>query len=100
MKYKRKRIIPINFILDLDGVFTDGKFHYSEKGKILKVFGADDNDAIKILKKYLYIHVITADVRGLEISKKRIGDDMNLPLNLPNEYFKPTSRTYASKEIG
>ena len=82
MSYKRKKIVPINFLIDLDGVFTDGKFHYSEKGKILKVFGADDHDAINILKNYMYIHIITADVKGFEISRKRISEDMNLPLDL------------------
>ena len=82
MIYKRKKISPINFLIDLDGVFTDGKFHYSEKGKIFKVFGADDHEEINILKNYMYIHVITADVRGFEISRKRINEDMNLPLDL------------------
>jgi 3-deoxy-D-manno-octulosonate 8-phosphate phosphatase (KDO 8-P phosphatase) len=82
MSYKRKKIAPINFLIDLDGVFTDGKFHYSEKGKIFKVFGADDHEAINILKNYMYIHVITADVRGFDISRKRINEDMNLPLDL------------------
>lgn len=82
MIYKRKRIVPANFIIDLDGVFTDGKFYYSEKGKIFKVFGPDDHDAIKILKNYLYIHVITADARGFNISEKRVKDDMNLTIDL------------------
>lgn len=82
MIFKRKKIAPINFLIDLDGVFTDGKFHYSEKGKIFKVFGADDHEAINILKNYMCIHVITADVRGFEISRKRINEDMNLPLDL------------------
>ena len=34
-----------NFILDVDGVFTDGKFHYTENGKVMKIFGDADNDA-------------------------------------------------------
>jgi 3-deoxy-D-manno-octulosonate 8-phosphate phosphatase (KDO 8-P phosphatase) len=42
----------------------------------------DTNAAINILKNYIYIHVITADVRGFEISRKRINEDMNLPLDL------------------
>ena len=53
MIFKRKKITPINFLIYLDGVFTDGKFHYSEKGKIFKVFGADDHEAINILKNYI-----------------------------------------------
>jgi 3-deoxy-D-manno-octulosonate 8-phosphate phosphatase (KDO 8-P phosphatase) len=38
------------FIIDVDGVMTDGKFYYSDKGKVMKVFGADDNDALSLLK--------------------------------------------------
>ncbi len=67
MKYK-------NFILDIDGVLTDGKMIYSNKGKILKTFGADDSDALKFLSKYLHISFITSDKRGFPISKKRISD--------------------------
>ena len=44
MKYK-------NFILDIDGVLTDGKMIYSNKGKILKTFGADDLRRFKIFEK-------------------------------------------------
>ena len=67
MKYK-------NFIFDIDGVLTDGKMIYSNKGKILKTFGADDSDALKFLRKYLHISFITSDKRGFSISKKRISD--------------------------
>ena len=42
-------------ILDVDGVMTDGKFYYSDKGKVMKVFGADDNDALSLLKEYIKI---------------------------------------------
>ena len=71
---------PKNFILDVDGVMTDGKFHYSNKKKIFKVFGADDSEALKILSKYLKIYFITSDRRGYHISKKRIVDDMGYNL--------------------
>ena len=40
-------------ILDVDGVMTDGKFYYTEDGKIMKVFGADDNDALSMLKNFM-----------------------------------------------
>ena len=53
-----------NFILDLDGVLTDGSFHYSIDGKVYKTFGPDDHDALKFLGKYLNIRVITADTLG------------------------------------
>tara|TARA_B110000444_G_scaffold261004_1_gene310418 strand:+ start:6963 stop:7496 length:534 start_codon:yes stop_codon:yes gene_type:complete len=71
-----------NLIIDVDGVMTDGKFYYSERGKIMKLFGADDNDALKILSDYMNIHFITGDKKGLKISKKRIVTDMGFKLNL------------------
>ncbi len=70
------------FILDVDGVMTDGKFYYSNKGKIMKVFGADDNDALSLLSEYLEIQFLTGDKKGFAISKKRIKDDMGYKLSL------------------
>ena len=82
MIFSRMKIKPKFFILDLDGVFTDGKFLYSKEGKEYKVFGPDDHDALKALTNFLKIHVVTADARGFGISKRRIVDDMGLPLSL------------------
>jgi len=70
------------FILDVDGVMTDGQFHYTTDGKVMKIFGADDNDALSLLNPYLYIHFVTGDKRGFDISKTRIVDDMKYPLDL------------------
>lgn len=75
-------INPKVFILDVDGVMTDGQFHYTNDGKIMKIFGADDNDALSLLSPYLEIHFVTGDHRGFNISKARIVDDMKKPLNL------------------
>tara|TARA_B110000444_G_C18623818_1_gene493457 strand:+ start:138 stop:662 length:525 start_codon:yes stop_codon:yes gene_type:complete len=69
-------------ILDVDGVMTDGKFYYSNKGKIMKVFGADDNDALSMLREYIEIIFVTGDKKGFSISKKRICSDMGFELNL------------------
>lgn len=72
---------PLHFILDVDGVLTDGTFYYSVDGKIMKRFGADDHDALKLLIGKLDIHIISSDHRGFEITKKRVCDDMHLPLD-------------------
>ncbi|PJA89962.1 MAG: phosphatase [Candidatus Magasanikbacteria bacterium CG_4_9_14_3_um_filter_32_9] len=74
-----------NFIFDVDGVFTTGQFLYTTDGKFAKVFGAHDNDGIKLIKPYLEVHVITADKRGFEITQKRIAEDMRLILHLVGE---------------
>jgi len=77
-----KKNKPTIFILDVDGVMTTGQFLYSEVGKVMKVFGPDDNDALSLLKYYLKIHFVTGDKKGFAISKKRIVDDMNFDLSL------------------
>jgi len=81
---KRKQIK--NFILDVDGVLTTGQFHYTTKGKVVKVFGPNDHDALCLLKNRLYIHMISGDKRGFEITKKRIVEDMKFPLDLVSTF--------------
>ena len=65
---------PKVFILDVDGVLTDGGFYYSEEGKILKKFGPDDNDALKIIQPFIEIKFISGDKNGFKISEKRVID--------------------------
>ena len=78
----KKTIKPECFILDVDGVMTTGQFLYSANGKIMKIFGPDDNDGLSLLKPFLEIRFITGDKNGLPISRKRIVDDMGFQLDL------------------
>ena len=48
-------IKPACFVLDVDGVMTNGQFFYTENGKYIKCFGPDDNDGLGLLKGYLDI---------------------------------------------
>jgi 3-deoxy-D-manno-octulosonate 8-phosphate phosphatase (KDO 8-P phosphatase) len=73
---------PRVFILDVDGVMTTGQFLYTSEGKVMKVFGPDDNDGLSLLKQHLEIRFVTGDKKGFAISKKRIVDDMKYPLDL------------------
>jgi 3-deoxy-D-manno-octulosonate 8-phosphate phosphatase (KDO 8-P phosphatase) len=75
-------ILPTIFILDVDGILTDGGFYYSSEGKVMKKFGADDNDALTLLKPYIEIIFVTGDKRGFPISEKRIVSDMHMRLEL------------------
>ena len=75
-----------NFILDVDGVFTDGKFHYSADGKVFKIFGDADNDALSLIRKDLHIEMISGDKRGFPITKKRIHYDMGYPVTLVSTF--------------
>ncbi len=77
---------PNVFILDVDGVMTNGQFLYSSEGKVLKVFGPDDNDALSLLRPYLEIQFVTGDKRGFTISKRRIVDDMHYDLQLVSTF--------------
>jgi len=74
-----------NFLIDVDGVMTDGQFHYSIDGKVMKIFGPDDADALLLIKDLLHIHFISGDKRGFPISKKRI-DDIGFPLDLVSTF--------------
>lgn len=73
---------PRVLILDVDGVLTTGQFLYSVRGKEFKVFGPDDNDGLSLLKDRLEVRFVTGDKKGLEISRKRIVEDMGYPLDL------------------
>ena len=74
--------IPACFILDVDGVMTTGHFLYSAEGKVMKIFGPDDNDGLSLLKAHIEIRFITGDKKGLAITRKRIVDDMKYPLDV------------------
>lgn len=75
-----------NFIIDADGVLTDGSFYYSLKGKALKRFGPDDADALTLIKGKLNVVVVTGDKKGFSITKKRIAEDMRLTLKLVSTF--------------
>jgi len=73
---------PNCFILDVDGVMTTGHFLYTSEGKVMKIFGPDDNDGLSLLRQYIEIRFITGDKRGFPISSRRIVDDMNFQLDI------------------
>lgn len=67
--------IPRQIITDVDGVLTTGQFLYDQQGKAYKIFGPNDSDGVKILKKLGFlIQAVTADFRGYNISQKRCHD--------------------------
>jgi len=63
-----------HFVIDVDGVLTDGGFYYDASGKVMKKFGPHDSDALKEIGRDFQLSFITADLRGFKISKRRIGD--------------------------
>jgi 3-deoxy-D-manno-octulosonate 8-phosphate phosphatase (KDO 8-P phosphatase) len=101
-------LVPKTFILDVDGVFTDGKIYCSSEGKMFKVFGADDHDALRMIQGKIQIVVVSADRRGFHITRRRIEDDMGLDLHLVgsrervdwiSERFEPKECVYMGDGI-
>ena len=80
---------PDLFLLDVDGVLTDGKIYYGENGKQFKVFGADDHEALIEVGKFLEVRVVTADFRGYKITSRRVIEDMHLKLDLISADERP-----------
>ena len=70
------------FVLDVDGVMTNGQFFYTADGKVMKAFGPDDNDGLSMLRDLMQIRFITGDRKGFGISEKRISGDMGFELDL------------------
>ncbi len=77
---------PKVFILDVDGVLNTGRFFYSEHGKVMKEFGADDNDALTLVEDLLEIRFVSGDKRGFSVTKKRVEEDMKYPLDLVSTF--------------
>lgn len=91
----KKNKSQLYFILDVDGVLTDGKFVYTKEGKIGKVFGAHDADGLDIIRKYVNILFISSDKKGFKISLKRVKD-----LGFKLHYVKNNERLNFIKEFG
>lgn len=106
VKYQNTR--PKVFILDVDGVMTDGSFYYTADGKVMKRFGSDDHDGLSLLKPHLEIRFVTGDHRGFEISRARIEKDMKMRLDLVSttqrlawirEHYNPAEVIYMGDGI-
>jgi 3-deoxy-D-manno-octulosonate 8-phosphate phosphatase (KDO 8-P phosphatase) len=76
-KIKKPKVL----VLDVDGVLTDGQFHYTKDGKVEKIFGPDDSDAIQLIKPYMEVIAVSGDKRGYPITQKRVEEDMGIPLH-------------------
>ena len=85
-----------HFILDVDGVMTDGTFVYTADGKVAKTFGPHDADGLKLIRDKINIHFISADKRGFPITHKRIVEDMGYAL----EYVTEADRYEYVKAFG
>ncbi len=53
---RKKKLVPIAkriklFLMDVDGVLTDGRLYYTERGEEIKVFDVKDGLGIKLLQR-------------------------------------------------
>lgn len=69
----------LKFILDVDGIFSDGTFYYTKDGKVAKKYGPDDNEALKLIKDKIEVIIMSGDKRAFAITEKRV-NDMGFPL--------------------
>lgn len=84
------KIVPENFILDVDGTLTDGGSYYDKNGKCLKKFGQHDTVALKRLKELTYINIefVTSDFNypGADINQLRC-EDMGFTCHYHSDTF-------------
>jgi 3-deoxy-D-manno-octulosonate 8-phosphate phosphatase (KDO 8-P phosphatase) len=89
-----------SFVLDVDGVLTDGTFLYSEDGKVLKKFGPHDSYMLNKVKNKLEISFISADHRGFEITSQRILDmGFKVQLVKENDRIEFIEKNYDYKNL-
>lgn len=73
-------------ISDVDGCLTTGTFIYTADGKVGKIFGAGDNEGVKLLKNNnVDVEFITADHIGYPITEQRIVKDMHCSCKVISE---------------
>jgi len=63
---------PQVFILDVDGVMTTGHFLYTVEGKVMKIFGPDDNDGLSLLKIILRFDSLLVTKKGFLYPTKEL----------------------------
>lgn len=91
-------------IFDVDGVFTPGNFFYTAEGKVMKEYGADDFDAVRILMKHSDVHIVSADTKGWPITWRRFHQEMGwktdlVPSSYPQERWEWIKNKYPDKKI-
>lgn len=67
MDHVTQRAVPIKmFLLDVDGVLTDGKLYFSNQGEELKTFNIQDGLGIKFLQRNgIQVGIVTGRTSGI-----------------------------------
>ena len=78
-------------VTDIDGVWTDSKMYYSNKGLHMKAFSTYDGMAATLLKKYNFIlAMVTSEYENIEIPKinKKARNTKNIDNPATNNWQK------------
>jgi len=81
------------FILDVDGVMTDGRLTYTAAGEVLKTFHAQDGLGLVLLKK-LGIELAVVSGRGSVPLEKRLDE-----LDIVHRRFRCNDKVMAVEDI-
>jgi len=81
------------FVLDVDGVMTDGRLVYSAAGEVLKTFHAQDGLGLVLLKK-LGIELAVISGRGSASLEKRLEE-----LGIVHHRFRCNDKVMAVEDI-
>lgn len=75
------------FVVDCDGVLTDGRHYYDVNGKFAKSYGSYDKEAISFLTKYCgdSIFFVSDDKAGWDITEQRM-KHLSRSLNVGNQF--------------
>lgn len=73
-KVKNTKKTKTLFVVDCDGVLTDGRHYYDTSGKFAKSYGSYDKEAISFLTKYCgdSIFFVSDDKAGWDITEQRM----------------------------
>lgn len=82
-------------VTDIDGVWTDSKMYYSDKGLYMKAFSTYDGMAATLLQKYNFIlAMVTSEYENIAILKNRADK-----LQIKELYFNEHNKLNRVKKI-
>ena len=82
---------------DIDGVWTDSKMYYTEKGEYMKSFSTYDGMAVSILKKHgIEVVILTSEKSNIVLERAK---KLNIEYVYINEHEKLKRILYISKRL-
>lgn len=75
------------FVVDCDGILTDGRHYYNIEGKFAKSYGSYDKEAMVFITRYCgdSIMLVSDDKAGWDITEQRL-KHLSMSLNVGNKF--------------